>query len=96
MTVDHILHRRSMAWEESSTNIFHKGKKFKLKLKLEAISYGRIHNNRAAAKKFNIYEKIISKWTKKQEELSLTRTKTVRESKKGLGGGGRKLIDRDL
>ena len=47
MTVDHILHRRSMAWEESSTNIFHKGEKFKLKLKLEAISYGRIHNNRA-------------------------------------------------
>ena len=55
-------------------------------MKLEAISYARIHNNRAAAKRFNIYEKRIREWTKKQEALFLTRTTTVNESKEGLGG----------
>ena len=54
-------------------------------MKLEAISYARIHNNRAAAKRFNIYEKRIREWTKKQEALFLTRTTTVNESKEGLG-----------
>lgn len=55
-------------------------------MKLEAISYARIHNNRAAAKRFNIYEKRIREWTKKQEALFLTRTTTVNESKEGIGG----------
>ena len=53
-------------------------------MKLEAISYARIHNNRAAAKRFNIYEKRIREWTKKQEAL-FQQTATVNESKKGLG-----------
>lgn len=54
-------------------------------MKLEAISYARIHNNRAAAKRFNIYEKRIREWTKKQEAL-FQQTTTVNESKEGLGG----------
>lgn len=53
-------------------------------MKLEAISYARIHNNRAAAKRFNIYEKRIREWTKKQEAL-FQQTTTVNESKEGLG-----------
>ena len=62
----------------------------------EAISYAKIHSNRAAAKRFNDDERRIREWKQKPEEFAMTRTEKGKVSEKILTGGGRKFTDQNL
>ena len=62
----------------------------------EAISYAKIHSNRAAAKRFNVDERRIKELKQKPKEFAITRTEKSKVSEKRLTGGGRKFIDQNL
>ena len=62
----------------------------------EAISYAKIHSNRAAAKRFNIDERRIREFKQKPEKFVITRTEKSKVSEERLTGGGRKFIDQNL
>ena len=81
--------------EKESQAMSHKGQKLKnysLKFRLDAISFGAIHGNHVAEKKYNVDRKRIREWREKKESIEKTvKTKKAKGcQRKRVKGGGRK------
>ena len=76
---------------ENQATEYHKGERimsYTLKFKLKAVIYAKLHGNRSAGRKFNVYIWRIHALRKKKEQISKHSKKLSGKERKTLEGTG--------